>query len=89
MDEICMCGHQRCDHIYEMDACRPGYKCEVNCQEFTPRASNGLTKGQASAPFEEMSQRKLAVLLQVEMARADSLERRVQELENTLHGLDL
>lgn len=44
---------------------------------------------QATVPFAGMSKRKLAILLHIEMARADSLERRVEELENVLNGLDL
>ena len=41
---LCLCGHEQSDHIYEEGACRPGFVCEVKCEKFesaTAKSQNG------------------------------------------------
>lgn len=33
-DKRCVCGHTARQHIYYEGACRPGYRCREECQEF-------------------------------------------------------
>lgn len=33
-EELCRCGHQRGQHIYNVGPCRPGYRCATGCQGF-------------------------------------------------------
>lgn len=35
--DTCECGHQKSAHIYEVGACRPGFKCEQHCDYFTAK----------------------------------------------------
>lgn len=32
--ELCKCGHENKDHIYNEGACRPGFLCEAKCEKF-------------------------------------------------------
>lgn len=36
-DEQCECGHLKKQHIYETGKCRPGFKCEMECEKFTEK----------------------------------------------------
>ena len=36
---VCQCGHERSAHIYEEGACRPGFKCEQQCDHYALAAS--------------------------------------------------
>lgn len=35
----CKCGHLKSQHIYEEGACRPGFVCETQCQEYIEEES--------------------------------------------------
>lgn len=32
--KVCKCGHSQSDHIYDEDACRPGFICSQHCEKF-------------------------------------------------------
>lgn len=34
INQVCMCGHEKRDHIYEDGACRPGYICQSRCGKY-------------------------------------------------------
>lgn len=35
-NDTCVCGHLKIHHIYEEGACRPGFVCKMECEEFRP-----------------------------------------------------
>ena len=47
--QLCVCGHQKRDHIFNMDSCIPGYMCENGCKTFIANAPRIVTDKEVQA----------------------------------------
>lgn len=52
---LCVCGHQKRDHIYHEGACRPGFECVQRCDKFETSAKHRFRSENASR-FAKMSE---------------------------------